>query len=76
MAIPQNVGLVDRIMRLITGIALIYLGFVSTNIIPDPIFSGLVGVFGVVNIVTAIASWCPLYHLINLNTTSHNTETP
>ncbi|MDH5572626.1 MAG: DUF2892 domain-containing protein [Gammaproteobacteria bacterium] len=75
MVIPHNVGLIDRIIRLLSGIALIYLGFIEHNIIPDAIFSTLVGAFGVVNIFTAAVSWCPLYHLINLNTMTNNSET-
>ena len=75
MAIPHNVGMVDRVIRLLSGIALIYIGFVDSIIIPDAIFSTMVGAYGVVNIVTAAASWCPLYQLISLDTTNHNSET-
>ena len=75
MTIPHNVGMIDRVIRLLSGIALIYIAFVDGDIIPDAIFSTMVGAFGVVNIVTAAASWCPLYHLISLNTTSNHSET-
>ena len=68
MAVPYNVGLIDRVIRFITGIVLIYLGFYEKSLIPDPIFAVLVGVFGIINLVTAIIGWCPLYHLIKFDT--------
>ena len=68
MSIPHNVGTVDRIIRLFAGIVLVYIGFFENNIIPDQFFAYLVGGFGIVNIVSAALSWCPLYQLINLDT--------
>ncbi len=68
MAIPHNVGLIDRAIRLITGIILTYAGFYEASIIPDQFFSVLIGTFGIINICTATVSWCPLYHLISMDT--------
>jgi len=55
-----NIGAIDRIGRLVIGIALILgaaLGYI-----------GLWGYIGIIPLVTALVRWCPLYTLLGLNT--------
>ena len=48
----QNVGGIDRILRLIVGIALIAWGVMTNN---------WWGAVGIIPLFTAVVSWCPLY---------------
>jgi hypothetical protein len=56
----QNVGPVDRVLRVIVGLALLSLVFVG----PRTAW----GWIGVVPLFTALVSYCPLYSLIGLKT--------
>ncbi|EGV51789.1 hypothetical protein QQ73_19610 [Candidatus Endoriftia persephone str. Guaymas] len=58
----KNVGGIDRILRLIVGIALLVWGFVLS----DPI--NWWGAIGIVPLFTALINWCPIYPLIGMNT--------
>ncbi|AHX15331.1 membrane protein [Dyella jiangningensis] len=58
--VGKNVGVVDRIIRIIIGGVLIALVFVG------PRTSW--GWIGIVPLVTAIVSWCPLYRVFGLRT--------
>ena len=56
----MNVGTVDRVLRVIVGIALIAIVFVG----PKTPW----GWIGVVPLLTAFISFCPLYTLLGINT--------
>ncbi len=55
----QNVGGIDRILRLVVGLALIAWGVVAQN---------WWGAIGIIPLFTAAIGWCPLYPLIGLST--------
>ena len=57
-----NLGGIDRILRLILGVALI--AATLTGAI------GLWGWIGVVPLVTGAAGWCPLYRLLGISSCS------
>ena len=61
----QNVGHIDRIARVIIGIALlavaIPIGFPSTG-------WNWIGWIGILPLVTAVFGYCPLYSLLGLST--------
>ncbi|NCO01462.1 MAG: DUF2892 domain-containing protein [Epsilonproteobacteria bacterium] len=54
-----NVGTIDRVLRASAGIALVVWAVMSGNIL---------GYIGVVFILTALFSFCPLYPLLGINT--------
>ena len=56
----MNVGTVDRVLRVFVGIALIAIVFVG----PKTPW----GWIGVVPLLTAFISFCPLYTLLGINT--------
>lgn len=56
----MNVGTLDRIIRIIIGIALIALAFSGTI--------GLWGYIGIIPLVTGLLKWCPLYTLLGVQT--------
>jgi hypothetical protein len=56
----KNVGSIDRLVRVIVGIALIALVFIG----PQTPW----GWIGLVPLATAALSWCPLYTALGVNT--------
>ena len=52
-----SLGKVDRIVRLVIGLALVYWCMVTRNYL---------GLFGFVLILTAGIAWCPLYALLHV----------
>ena len=57
-----NVGGIDRILRIVAGLALVSLVFIG----PQTPW----GWFGLVPLVTGIFSFCPLYSIIGIKTCS------
>jgi len=59
-----NVGSIDRILRVVVGIALIAaaLGLFG------PAYQSVWGWIGVVPLVTALMGWCPLYSVLGIRT--------
>jgi len=70
MAIKKNVGLADRILRFGAGLMMIYFGFINTTIIADHVAALLLGILGIIFLLTAVFSICPFYNLIGLSTCS------
>lgn len=60
-----NVGTIDRILRIVLGIALIAfaLGFIA----PGATYAWL-GWIGVIPLLTAVVGSCPLYSIVGLST--------
>jgi hypothetical protein len=55
-----NVGGIDRILRIVVGIALVAL--TALDVIP------VWGYIGVVPLLTGLIGWCPAYPLLGMNT--------
>ncbi|GEN27010.1 membrane protein [Halovibrio variabilis] len=56
----SNVGGIDKILRILVGIALIVLTLVGTI--------GVWGWIGVVPLATGLFNFCPAYKLVGINT--------
>ncbi len=56
----QNVGGIDRTLRVIAGVALVALAATGTL--------GAWAWVGVIPLATGLMGWCPLYPLVGLNT--------
>jgi len=54
-----NEGTIDRVIRVVAGIAIIGWGFASHN---------WWGAVGAVPLLTGLIGWCPLYALLGFNT--------
>ena len=64
-----NIGSADRIARIIVGIALILLPFVSgLALFANPFVQGGAVVVGIVLVITALVRFCPLYSIFGLST--------
>ncbi len=59
----KNIGSLDKTIRLIIGILIIVVGFVNES---------LLGAVGLIPILTASVSWCPLYSIIKIDTRCKN----
>lgn len=57
-----NVGGIDRILRIVVGLALIGWAFAG-----GPVWAWL----GIVPLATALINFCPLYTLIGINTSDN-----
>jgi hypothetical protein len=55
-----NVGGIDKILRIIAGIALVAMA--ATNVI------GIWGYIGAVPLLTGLMGWCPAYTLLGIKT--------
>jgi hypothetical protein len=66
-----NVGLIDRIVRIVGGIALI--AFTLGYIAPGSAYHWL-GWIGVIPLATATFATCPLYSMLGFNTCSVRTS--
>ena len=61
----KNVGKIDKIVRIILGIAIIGVGF---------LYGSWLGAIGIIPILTGLISWCPLYCPLKINTCSKSCE--
>lgn len=61
-----NVGSIDRLLRIVVGLALIgaALGLYG------PAYTSVWGWIGVIPLATALIGWCPAYTLFGMNTCS------
>jgi len=58
----KNIGSLDRILRIVVGVALIAATVTGTI--------GVWGWIGVVPLATALMGWCPPYAILGFNTCS------
>lgn len=55
----KNVGGIDRILRIVAGLALIGWGFYAQN---------WWGAIGAIPLFTGLISWCPAYPMLGMST--------
>ncbi|WP_408611616.1 YgaP family membrane protein [Leptospira ainlahdjerensis] len=58
-----NEGNIDRIARIVVGLGLVVLGFMTQGLLGTGI-----SVFGLIPIATGVVGWCPLYSLLGIST--------
>lgn len=68
--VRRNMGTIDRLIRIVTGLAMIYFGFIDQSLIGSVVIASIVGVFGVISIAFAYLAFCPIYTLGNVSTAS------
>jgi len=62
---PQNIGSIDRVLRIVVGLGLLGLFFFG----PQTPW----GLVGLVPLATALIGWCPAYSLIGASTKKAST---
>jgi hypothetical protein len=68
MAIKRNLHSVDIAVRILIGVALVYICFVDTDYISNDVVRWLLGIYGVINLVSASLRSCPIYGLAGIST--------
>lgn len=61
-------GIIDRVIRLAAGLALLYLGLIDTTLVENVLARIMLTGLGLLNIVSALISNCILYGLAGINT--------
>ena len=60
----QNVGGIDRIARIVIGLVLVVVGF----LVLKGTGGTIVGIVGLMSLVSGLVGWCPLYLPFNFST--------
>lgn len=68
MMAKKNMCTLDRIIRVFLSLACIYVGFVDTTIINEPILAMIIGGFGAFNLAVIAIGICPVYYLAGIST--------
>ena len=68
MTLKPNMGVIDRVFRIVAGTLLVYIGLVNEGLIASETLKYILGAIGAVNIVSSMAGVCPLYTFANINT--------
>ena len=62
-----NEGGIDRLVRLVLGIALAALAWFYMAAL-GTVWAAVIGIAGVILVVTAAIGWCPLYAMFGIST--------
>jgi hypothetical protein len=62
----------DRIVRVIVGIAMLYIGFAG---VVDGALGIGIGIVGLILFVTGLVGWCPLYAMFRVKTSTDESVT-
>jgi cyanate permease len=64
----RNMHPIDQMVRILLGIALIYIGFFNREVVTDPLLGILLGGFGLINLVSGLIATCPIYAIAGIST--------
>ena len=70
MKITQNLHKFDRAFRGVTGVLLTGFTLLNGDFLQDPFLEGLIAIFGLLNLISLMTGWCPVYHIAGINTRS------
>jgi len=59
-----NIGTIDKAIRIVAGLVLLSLVFVGPK--------SLLGLIGIVPLLTGLLSWCPAYTIVGIATKKEN----
>ncbi|WP_428981106.1 YgaP family membrane protein [Marinomonas phaeophyticola] len=68
MLVSRNLSTIDRTLRGVIGVSIFIFTLFFSNYIEDSIVWWLLFIFSVLNLVSLLTAWCPIYHLANLST--------
>lgn len=68
MPIQSNLCLLDRLVRGGIGIGVTGFALFNGNMIDDVFIEILLGIFGVLNLISLFFGWCPVYQIAGINT--------
>lgn len=70
MAITSNLSQIDRFIRGAIGVAVTGFAVFNGNLIEDAFIEILLGIFGLLNLISLVFGWCPVYQLAGISTKS------
>ena len=68
MVLKRNMHPIDQVLRVILGVALIYIGIFNKDLVSDALLGYLLAGFGVVNVVSGLLAICPVYAVAGIST--------
>ena len=68
MVIQRNLHTIDIAVRIMIGVALVYICFIDVDYISNDIIRWLLGIYGVINLISASLRSCPIYALAGIST--------
>ena len=68
MKLKRNMNRFDQVLRLGVGIVTIYIGFIDSSLIAEPLISACIGIFGIINLFSVATGHCPIYHMAGIST--------
>lgn len=73
----RNMCKIDRVLRFVVGILLIYIGFVNTDMLGanHQVLNILLGIIGLMNIGSAFMGVCPIYKMANISSNKIHNKT-
>lgn len=63
----KNLHPIDRMARGVIGIVILGFLLINNGYLQEPILEILLVAFGVLNLVSLISGWCPVYHLAGIS---------
>lgn len=66
--ITKNLHFWDRVMRGVIGVCVTTFALFNGDMLNEPILEILLGVFGLLNLISLLTGWCPVYALTGINT--------
>ena len=64
----RNLHPLDRLLRGIIGIVFTGFALLNGDFIEEPILEVSIGLFGVLNLISLLSGWCPVYHVAGIST--------
>lgn len=61
----------DRLFRGAIGILICGFVLFDKDLIDEVLLEALLFVFGVLNLISLTTGWCPVYHVVGVNTAQH-----
>ena len=68
MKFRPNLNMIDRLVRLVVGLVCIYYGFIESALIGNQMIATVIGIFGIVNIISTLTAFCIVYALTGVST--------
>jgi hypothetical protein len=63
----KNLHPMDRLLRGVIGITIIGFLFLNNNYLQEPILDILLGLFSILNLISFLTGWCPVYYLAKVS---------
>ena len=64
----KNLGNIDRSIRGVIGVVMMAFVLFNGDILQEPMLEVLLGIFAVLNLISLVSGWCPVYHIANIRT--------